>query len=268
MSVSIYHFQSYKDFYNSWVENQPRQGFGEYRRLAKELNISTTMVSQVFKGDKHLSLELASELCEYLRLDDGETDYFILLVELERAGSHKLRKLLLRQVKDRQEKSRKLENRVKTKELSAEAKMTFYSSWMYSGVRLLADTGGFNDAEVISSRLNLPRNHVQKILDFLIENNLLVEEKGKLKMGSARTHVGSSSPMVTRHHQNWRIHAMSKIQQNSEDDFFYTGPMVLSEEVALWIRQELPSFVEKLNARLIPSPSEVVRCLNIDWFEY
>lgn len=122
--------------------------------------------------------------------------------------------------------------------------------------------------EALASYLNLPRNHVQKILDFLISNNLLVEDKNRLKLGTARTHVGSSSPLVIRHHQNWRIQSLGKIQQNKEEDFFYTGPMVLSQEVADWIRQELPAFVERVNAKLIPSPSEVVRCLNIDWFEY
>ncbi|WP_413576750.1 TIGR02147 family protein [Bdellovibrio sp. HCB290] len=268
MSVSIYHYNDYKEFYNAWVANQPREGFGEYRRLAQALNVSTTMVSQVFKGDKHLSLELASEMCDYLRLIEDETEYFLLLVDYNRAGSFKLQKHFLRQIKSRQEKSKKLETRVKANELSGEAKNTFYSNWVYSGVQMLVDTGKFNDAETLSQHLNLPRNHVQKVLDFLLDNNLLVESKGKLKLGMARTHVGSSSSLVTRHHMNWRIQSMTKLQQNRDEDFFYTGPMVLSHEVANWIRQELPSFVESMNAKLIPSPSETVRCLNIDFFEY
>lgn len=269
MSVSIFHYHDYKDFYNAWVENQPRQGFGEYRRCSQALNVSTTMVSQVFKGDKHLSLELASDLCDYLNLDDDETDYFLLLVDYGRAGSHKLQKRFLRQIKQRQEKAKKLENRVKANnELNDEARMIFYSSWVYQGIRMLADTGLYNDAESLSLRLNLPRNHVQKVLDFLIAQNLLVEEKSKLKIGPARTHLPSSSPLVSRHLQNWHIQATSKVHQIRDDDFYYSAPMALSQEVADWIRQELPAFVEKVNAKVIPSKSEVVRCINIDWFEY
>lgn len=268
MSVTIFHYQDYKEFYNAWVENQPRQGFGEYRRLAQSLGVSTTMVSQVFKGDKHLSLELASEMCDYLRLDDDETDFFLLLVDYQRAGSFKLQKRFLRQIKSRQEKSKKLENRVKVNELSEEANNIFYSNWLYTGMCLLADTGKYNDAEALAKYLNIPRNNVQKILDFLLANNLLIEDKGRLKLGTARTHVKTSSALVTRHHQNWRVQAMAKLPQSRDDDFFYTGPMVLSQEVAEWVRLELPAFVERLNARVIPSSSEVVRCLNIDWFEY
>lgn len=268
MAVTIYQFQDYKEFYNSWVEKQPRQGFGEYRRLAQALNVSTTMVSQVFKGDKHLSLELASDVCDYLSLDEDETDYFLLLVDFSRAGSHKLQNRFLRQIKTRQEKAKKLENRVKANELNESEKMIFYSSWVYQGVRLLVDTGEFNNAETLSTRLNLPRNHIQKVLDFLINHGLLVEEKSKLKLGPSRTYLPSSSPLASRHLQNWHIQATSKMNQIRDEDFFYSGPMSMSVEVAEWVRQELPTFVQSITSKVIPSKSETVRCLNIDWFEY
>lgn len=268
MSVTIYQYRDYKEFYNAWVENQPRQGFGEYRRLAQALNISTTMVSQVFKGDKHLSLELASEVCDYLSLDDNETDYFLLLVDYARAGSHKLQNRFLRQIKASQDKAKKLENRVKSAELTDSERMIFYSSWVYQGVRLLVDTGNYNDAGTIASRLNLPRNNVQKVLDFLITHGLLVEEKNKLKVGPSRTYLPSSSPLVSRQLQNWHIQATSKMSQIRDEDFFYSGPMALSQEVADWVRQELPNFVQTVVGKVMPSKSETVRCLNIDWFEY
>jgi len=227
------------------------------------------MISQVFKGDKHLSLELAAELCEYLELNDEEADYFLLLVECQKAGSQKLLKRLSRQVHNRQEKARKLENRVKAKnEMTEEVKSVFYSSWIYSGVRLLTDLEQMNSAADIATRLSMPRNQVQRVVDFLIKNHLAVAEKNKLKLGAARTHIGSSSILVNKHHQNWRLQALNKMAFQDEDNFFYTGPMTLSAEVANKIRQELPSFIENINSQILPSKSEVVRCLNIDWFEY
>ncbi len=266
---SVFDFSDYKDFFNSWVENQPKAGHGEYRRLSLALNVSTTMISQVFKGDKHLSLELAADLCDYLQFTDEEADYFILLVEYQRAGSLKLQKRLMKQINVRQEKARKLENRVKSvKEMSEEVKTTFYSSWVFSGIRLLTDIEGMDNANAIAERLFLPRNHVQKILDFLISQQLVLTEKNKLKMGPTRTHIGSSSLLANKHHQNWRLQAFAKMSQPDEKNFFYTGPMTLSQNVANKIRQEFPSFIEKINAQIMPSKSEVVRCLNLDWFEY
>jgi uncharacterized protein (TIGR02147 family) len=127
--VSIYQFDSYKTYFNSWVEQQPKKGHGEYRRLSLALNVSTTMVSQIFNSEKDLSLEMACEMAEYLLLNDEEADYFLLLVEYSKAGSAKLRSRLQKQIKDRQEKAKKLENRLKNVTvLDIHAKQIYYSS--------------------------------------------------------------------------------------------------------------------------------------------
>lgn len=65
---SIFTFDDYKKYFNEWVHNQPKHGHGEYRRLSISLGVSTTLISQIFKGDKQISLEMANELCEYLEL--------------------------------------------------------------------------------------------------------------------------------------------------------------------------------------------------------
>jgi len=267
--ITVYNYLSYKQFYNDWVLNQPNGGHGEYRRLAIAMDVSTTMISQVFKADKHLSLEIAAEMAEYLSLDDDESEYFLMLVEYERAGSYKLQSRLRKQLSLKQAAAKKLENRVKSNnELGEQEKVIFYSSWIYSGVRMLTDIERFNNANDIAEYLNIPKNQVQKVLEFLIANRLVVQEKNRLKMGPARTHVGSSSSLVSRIHQNWRIQGMNRLSLSDEDNFFYTGPMVLSQDIAEKIRLELPAFVERLNAEVLPSKSETVRCLNIDWFKY
>jgi uncharacterized protein (TIGR02147 family) len=268
MTNSLYNHTDYKRYVNEWIENLPKKGFGEFRRMSHALGVSTTMISQVFRGDKHLSLELACDLCDHLGLDDDDTEYFLLLVDAARAGSHKLQKRLERQIKARQERAKKLENRVKNAtELSSEAKAIFYSSWIYSGVRILTDLKEYNDAGSIAERLQLPRPQVQKVLDFLIQNGLVVAEKGRLQPGATRTHVGSSNHLVAKHHQNWRLLSMTKMIHSDEDSFHYTGPMTLSHEVALQIRTQLPEIVEGIVKQVIPSPGETVRCLNIDWFD-
>ncbi|WP_413290199.1 TIGR02147 family protein [Bdellovibrio sp. HCB337] len=267
--MSVYQFEDYKEYFNNWVESLPKQGHGEYRRVSMALNVSTTMVSQVFKGDKELSLELACDLCEYLNLNEDETDYFLLLVEHRRAGSMKLQKRLQKQIKERKDKAQKLENRLKKEtELSDQQKAIFYSSWIYSGVRILASCDDFNDAVTISQRLNLPRNQVQKILDFLLTNGLLVQKKGELQLGATKTFIGSSDLLTVKHHQNWRLQGFNRMVQDDSKNLFYSGPMSLSHDVAELIRQELSNLLDKVYKVVPPSKSETTRCLNIDWFDF
>lgn len=267
--MSVYQFDDYKDFFNHWVAALPKGGHGEYRRVSLALNVSTTMISQVFKGDKELSLELACDLCEYLNLSEDEVDYFLLMVEFRRAGSIKLQKRLQRQIKDRREKAQKLENRIKKEaEMTEAQRAVFYSSWIYSGVRILASCDNFNDAAVISQRLSLPRNQVQKVLDFLLLHGLLVQKKGELQLGPTKTFIGASNLLTVKHHQNWRLQGFNRMVQDESKSLFYTGPMSLSYEVAEIIRQELSNLLDKVYKVVPPSASETTRCLNIDWFEF
>ena len=266
--MSIYDFSSYKKFFNDWVEKQPKKGHGEYRRVSQSLGVSTTLISQVFKGDKELSLELACDLGEYLNLSEGEAEYFLLLVEFSKAGSVKLKKRFERQILARQEKAKQIENRVKKEfDLSSEAKAIFYSSWIYSAVRLSSAIEGLNDVVSISQHLNLPRNQVQKVLEFLLDHQLCFIEDGKVRCSTLSTHIGASSLLVNKHHQNWRIQGFQKMVQQSQESIFYSHPMVISKSAREEIRSQILDFIEKVRKISGPSDSEELICLNIDWFD-
>lgn len=49
---------------------------------------------------------------------------------------------------------------------------------------------------------------------------------------------------------------------------FYTGPMSLSKADTEKVRQMLLDLIQTTNKIVINSPSETIRCMNIDWFEY
>ena len=267
--MNIYEFTDYKGYFNTWVESLPKSGRGEYRRVAEKLNVSTTMISQVFRGEKHLNLELASDLADYLNLNEGETEYLFLLVELARAGNYRLEQKLSRRIKSIQKEMQKLEVRLKKdKELGEDTKVIFYSNWIYAAVRHLVALPQVRDIHAIGAHLNIPTAQIQKVLDFLLKEGLVVQKSGVLEEGPRRTHIGADSPLVARHHQNWRLQGIQKMSVQNENNLFYTGPMSLSDEVAQQIRRELPAFLENIRKWVVPSSSEVTRCLNIDWFEF
>lgn len=266
--ISIYQFDSYKKFFNKWVEQQANKGHGEYRRLAIALNVSTTLISQIFNADKELSMELACEMVDYLRLNEDEGDFFLLLVEAGKSGSVKLRNRLLRQIKDRQEKARKLENRLKKDHaLDDQAKQIYFSSWLYPAIRILSDIPEINTAEQISERIHVPKNHVMKALDFLIKHQIILQKSNKLSLGPAHIYLPPSDPLASRNMVNWRQFGFNKMQMQHDDQFFYSGTYALSEAVAEEIRRRLPHFIEELLNEVKPSLSETTRCLNIDYFE-
>ncbi len=270
MQIQVFDYQDYKKYINDWASQLPKAGHGFYRKMAMQLNVSTTLLSQIFKGDKQISLELAHNISGYLGMNDKEAEFFILLVEFEKAGSHGLKELFLKKIKSTQKELKDLSRRIeKDIEITDLTKSIYYSDWLYTGVRNLIAIDRYSNINQLAEYLNLPIQKLRAVIDFLAENNFCILQKnGHLKVGPQKTFISKDSPWVNQHHQNWRVKAMAQMPINKNENLFYTGPMSLSHDVAFKIKDEISKFIDQLYKEVGPSKSETVRCLNIDWFEY
>lgn len=267
--MSIYNFTDYRAFLKAFLHSLPKRGHGTLSAWSQKFRVSTTLLSQILSGKGTLSLELAESIATEIQLTETETDYFFLLIQFDKAGTASLKKHFKSKIAKAQSAARSLSSkRESAAELPGEIKTLYYSSWMYAAVRNLAVCEGITDIGQIAQRLNLSRSVVSEVMRTLLENSLLVQEKNHWSPGVARTYLPPESPLVPKHHQNWRLRAMQKMELRTAEDLFYTSPMSLSEEVALGLRKHLVDAIEALQKQAAPSASETVRCLNIDWFEY
>jgi len=268
-TLRIFDFEDYKVYVRARIEASPNRGRGELTRISHATGAHKTTLSQVFKGDKELSLEQALKLARYLELNGAETEYFVLLVDAARAGSEDLKKHFEKQLADRREAHRKLINRVtRSRELSSEERSIYYSNWIYSAVRNLTAIEGMGTLPALARRLGLDLRYLEKIVVFLLATGLCVEKKGILSPGPQMTHLEAESPIVARHHGNWRIKAMEHHPVlNSDRELAYTAPMTLSVKDAARIQATLADVVAEVDRVVGPSPSEALYCLNLDWFE-
>jgi uncharacterized protein (TIGR02147 family) len=267
MLISVYDFKDYREFLNTWIDAQGLRGLKG--KLAEVAGVSSTLISLILKGDKQMSLEQASDICDFIGMSEKETDYFFLLVEYGRAGSHSLQQKLVKRIREHQELAKKLSQRVKKDtDLTDQEKAIYYSSWIYTGVRNLTATGEFNSVQSIAERLAISPAIAAKALDFLLAHGLCKQEKGKITYGPANLHVDSDSPFVVKHHQNWRLRGFQFMDQYNENNLYYTCPMSLSKADAERVRKLLPKFIEEVLQIVRPSPSEEVYCFNMDWFKF
>lgn len=267
--ASIYDFKDYRVFLQNWIDSHPSGARGLKSELAEVMGISTSLMSQILGGTKNLSSEQASELAERLSLNDAETDYFFLLVDHARAGTPKLRKRLENKMFDARKQAQKAASHVqKNLELNEEQKGTYYSSWVYSGARLLSALDSVRTAEDLAKRMQLPLPQITKVVQFLLDHGLCRIENGQLTYGPATTFVDNESAHVVKHHRNWRLRGMSAMDAYNESDLFLTYSMGLSKELFAELRTHLLAQLKEINQKVAPSPSEMVACMNIDLFEF
>src|SRR5262245_25703835 len=128
--LSIYNYKDFRKFVKDVFHGMPRQGYGQSHRLAKHLNVHTTLISQILGGRKSFSLEQAHEVAEYLGLNELETDYFVTLIQLEKAGTKPLRAYFEKKLAGVKGRASELVNRLKSERgMSEEMRAVFYSHW-------------------------------------------------------------------------------------------------------------------------------------------
>jgi uncharacterized protein (TIGR02147 family) len=266
--TSIFDHSDYRQFLRDHISSLPNGGRGQLTRLAEHLNTSSVLVSYIFNGSRDFSLEQAIEAAEFFGLTESESDYFCLLVQLSRAGSHKLQTKLKTQIKKLREDALRLKTRVaQDTELTEDAKSRFYSNWYYSGIRLASSVDGLHSPETIAGRLQLPLVRVREVLEFLVQYGLCVEKNGRYEMGPKRTHLEAGSPLIARHHTNWRLKGFENMEELGPEELFYSGPMAVSKEVMLEIRKDLVDLIDQMVKKVGDSKSEELACLNIDFFK-
>ncbi len=252
---------------NQRIASMPLKGRGQIRKIAAFLNVHPTLLSQVLNTTKDLSLEQGIRLAEFLGLSENEREYFITLLEYERAGSKALKDYFFSHIQTlRKEAEASISKGNITKELREEDRAIFYSQWYLSAIRLLTSIEQYQTLDSISEKIKMPKAQVRMHLDFLTRVGLVHENSGAFKTGPSRTHVSSNSPHAVRHHVNWRIKAFEAYEALGEDEIAITLPMTISKADALHLREEISKFVKSLNPIIDASPSEELKCLNIDFF--
>jgi uncharacterized protein (TIGR02147 family) len=268
--MSIFEYTEYKLFVRARIASMPKGGHGEFQRLAAELRMHPTRISHIFKGEIDLTLEQGAHLCRYWGLSQLESEYFILLLQISRAGTKELKTLLKTQADEIRSRAKKIVNRVpRDRILSESEKALFYSNWFYSGIRLFCSVSEYQTLDSISDYFGFSREQTREVLDFLVSTGLCVETDGVYSMGAKRTHLESTSLLISRHHANWRLKAIASHENLSDRELSYTLPVSISKKDQAVLRELLIQTITKFQAAVTASePPEMVACLNIDWFEF
>ena len=83
-----------KLFLREKIKHFPRGGRGQLKKLSEHLNVNSVVISQIFKGDRELTSEQGFEVSDFLALSSIEHEYFLLLIQYGRSGTHRYKKHL------------------------------------------------------------------------------------------------------------------------------------------------------------------------------
>lgn len=265
--MAVFEYNDYKSFIRTEIKSRAGRGRGEFSRLAEHLGVNATMVSQVMAGSKDFTLEQAKKVADYFILPPIETDYFLILVQIERAGTQDLKNYFREKRDELKKESLQISKRiVSERKLNDLERSIFYSSGLYSAIHLYTSLDREANFEDIINKFDISRARAQEILQFLLSTGLCVQEKGRYRMGTQSTHVEKSSPFLIKHHSNWRIAAIQKSENLSDEEMMFTANISLSKKDFGKIRESLIQTVQEVSKTVKDSSPEDIANLNIDFF--
>lgn len=259
-------FSNYRTFIREYLNKRAPKGRGEIVKLAEFVRVHPTFVSKVLAGSKEFNMEQSFAVANFLELTTMERKYFLLLVQKDRAGTKELRDYYKSELEEIKKSLLMVSNRLKEhRSLSEEDRAIFYSSWLYLGVQLYCSIGSGKKLEDVCAYFSMGRQKALGILTFLNNKNLVIEEKGRYRLGTQHTHLPSDSPFIIRHHMNWRTKGLQGHESLSSEELAFTAPMSIAKKDFDVIREKVMTCIKESIDVAKASEAEEVAFLNIDW---
>jgi uncharacterized protein (TIGR02147 family) len=269
VKLPIFEYKDYKKFVNTWLETSPQKGHGLRKKMAQAIGCQTAYVSHVFSGTYHLSSEQGLKCAHWLGLVAEEIDYFLLLINYQRAGTKDLEVYYGQLITKLRSQQTDLKKKSAIKDsLSADEQNTYYSHWSYAAVHMALTIPQLQTMEGLQDYFGLPLNKLTKILNFLVKAQIISYDKKVFTVKKAYIHLEKSSPLMIQHHSNWRLRAIDAIAQGDPNGVHYSGVLSLSADDAEVVREKLANFLKEIIQLTQGSKEEVVAGLCFDCFSF
>ncbi len=267
MNKDLFSAEDYRDYLNT-ICGKTKSGMKA--TLARVAGTFNSYISKVLNYDGHLTLEQAQEISSYLGHSEKEKQFFFLLLQKGRAGTRKLQDYFSNELDKMKAEQLQLSRNLKSeKKLSAEIESRYYSQWLFSAVDVALMVGGLSRKEKIAAYFGVPLARVSQALDFLVEHGLAEVHGGEYRTSSQHMHLASDSSNIIKHHLNWRVKTIERLQNEmpAGEDLHYSVVASLGEKDLVKLRKMIVDFLKEANSFIDASPSEVVCAIGIDLFE-
>ena len=268
MDKSLFEFEDYKAFLHAKIASSPREGKGLRRKLAESMGCQVAYVSHVLAADRHFSLEQAEAAARFFNLRSEETEFFLLLVEWNRAGTENLKKVLARQLDRRRSEHQLLKSRVAIQgKISEEDQAQYYSSWHYEAIHILLTIPEFRTIPKIARRLKIHPERASEILSFFLEKGIARETADGYTPTDAHIYLKGDSPLISKYHSGWRVHVLQSLDLIRKEDLHYSAAVTLSAVDYQKVRELLSKTILESHKIIRPSKEEKFCVMALDFYE-
>jgi len=263
--MDIYTYNNYRDFVKAWEQKTSIRGARS--QLAKASKTSPSWITRVLNGEVQLTPDHALGIATFFGFNEHETDYFLLLIDLERAASTNLKLRIQEKLDKLKNENRKIASSIKLNHsFSPESSNIYYSSWIYSVIHvacMIKPQSIFELAQI----LRLSEITTLRFVNELVEIGVLKKEGIYWASRISSIHLPSNLPNVKTIHSSWRNHTIQRLHEGDDSGLHYSAVHCLSQADIDNIHLMLKKAIMRCRQVIENSPSEVMSVLCMDWYK-
>jgi uncharacterized protein (TIGR02147 family) len=243
------------------IAHNPRYSL---RAMAKQIQVAPSLLSDVIKGNKGISVARAYSIALALKFDPAKCDYFATLVQLETAKAPEHRQALL-------EKLESFRGASPTRSLDLDLFRTV-SDWYHFSILELTHVSGFDfEAGNIAAVLGISKPEAENALDRLLRLELLERTPaGRYRKTDGFLLANSSIPnqALRNYHEQMLKKAIEALSQQTPSEKFVGSETFAFDEDQLKKATEHieECFTKILKMTHIKKPKKQVYHLGIQLF--
>jgi uncharacterized protein (TIGR02147 family) len=264
----VLNYRSYRDFLRDELAVRiTRNPAYSLRAMAQQLGIPGSSLCEVLKGRHHFSSERAGEIAESLGLDPQESQYFILLVQHERAKRDEARARLAARIDEIQSRKKQ------AVDLSLDH-FRLISDWYHYAIRALTELEGFRFTPAnVARKLGISLVEAEAAIHRLLKLELLEEDPAKpgryrKTAGNLRAQSVAPNTALRKYHRQLLEKAIASIEtQNPDERLLQTQILAFSPEQLEEADRLTDEYFAKMSALSEKAPRKTaVYCLGSQLF--
>lgn len=256
-------------FFEDWLVSKKKEGHGQKKQFAEQIQVHAAYVTQILKGRAQLSLEQALHASEYFGFNKRERDYMLALAQYERAGSVQLKQIYHERLLALREGEKDIKKRLEFEDVISEKNQRIYfSSWINACVHQLCQMQEFSTPQKIAKRLDLPLERVVATLSFLEESGLIRKKNQGYEATTIKIFLEKGSAYLPLWQTTGRVKAIENIQKSSDKKSInYTSFVTMSEVDRETLTSLIYDFIASANKKIADSSEEELYAFNVDLFK-
>lgn len=267
--MSLFSSLNYKDILKkTFEERKSALNDVSYQEMAQHCRVQKTYLSKVLNHDGNLNADQVFLACQYLNLNDEETQFVALTHQIQNCQIDQRKRALLKEVEKIQAQKLKTESHIRTQEVFTREQSLddYYTDPLFVIIHMALTLETYQkDPLKLAAAISIGQDVLKTYLRKLEQMGVIEFKNSRYRIAKDNLHLSSDSPLYKAYRTMMRLKALEQMDR-SEKDAFYSFSVVFSTspKIRKLIQKKFLDLISEIQKEMAKEPETDVYQMNFD----